>query len=452
MDSLLTWICTRPVAAAFVLYLALVRLLRFQRVRALKKKYGYGPSLNTIAPTALTDLTETHSLTKPSVRHSSPRVAGRPDETARAGEAERAEKTEKGKQGRAKARRELPGLTRIANAFNLFKTYSIPTISEILLKSKQLSTAENVSRRYADTAVLIETWTGCPIADLTRTNLKKEGADPRHAIAIARVNWLHSRWPNIKNDDFIYTMSQFVLESIRWARLYGWRELLPIEQEALFVFWKEIGHRMKIRDLPETLQDLIDWTEKYEETDMVPAQCNYEVGKHTLDYIVSDFTEWFGVRKIMRQISLCLLEPRVRTVLLLPEPSLMAQAMTSVVMSFFAIKARYFDLPRFKRVEYIPRHVPPQKLKEKLPRFHPTMFDKVPWYKPEPKGIGRIWQNILLQIGYLDEQDIPSSKYKSAGYRLEECGPVVLEQVGHAEVMKMAAEIQGCPVTGIWAR
>ncbi|KAL5523585.1 hypothetical protein ACEPAG_7758 [Sanghuangporus baumii] len=434
MDSLLTWFHTRPVTAVFVgivPYLALVRLLRFQRVRALKEKYGCGPSLNTIASDS-------------KVGKSSPRIAGRPDVKLTPKEAQ--EITLDMNQF------EMPALMRIALAFALFKTYSIPTISEILVKSKQLSTSENVSRRYADTAVLISTWTSCPVVDLTSMNLKKEGADPRHAIAIARVNWLHSRWPYIKNDDFIYTMSLFVLEPIRWARLYGWREFLPIEQEAFFVLWKEIGHRMNIQNIPETLQDLIDWTEKYEETAMVPAQSNYEVGKYTLDYIVSDFTEWFGVRKIMRQISLCLIEPRVRTAFLLPEPSLMAQAMTSVVVSFFAVKARYFDLPRFKRVEYIPRHVPPQKLKEKLPRFHPTIFDKVPWYKPEPKGIGRIWQNILLKIGYLDEQDIPSSKYKSEGYRLEECGPIALEQAGHAEVMKMAAEIQGCPVTGIWAR
>ncbi|KAL5528659.1 hypothetical protein ACEPAF_7795 [Sanghuangporus sanghuang] len=434
MDSLLTWFRTRPVTAVFVgivFYLAFIRLLRFQRVRALKKKYGYGPSLNAIALDS-------------KAGNSFPRIAGRPDVKLTPREAQEITLTVN--------QLEMPGLMRIAVAFALFKTYSIPTISEILLQSKQLSTAENVSKRYADTAVLISTWTSCPIVDLTRMNLKKEGADPRHAIAIARTNWLHSRWPNIKNEDFIYTMSLFVLEPIRWARLYGWRELLPIEQEAFFVLWKEIGYRMNIRDIPEMLQDLIDWTEKYEETAMVPAQSNYEVGQYTLDYILSNFTERFGVRKIMRQISLCLIEPRVRTAFLLPEPSLMSQAITSVVMSFFAIKARYFDLPRFKRVEYIPRDVPPEKLKEKLPRFHPTIFDKVPWYKPEPKGISRIWQNILLKIGYLDEEDIPSSKYKSKGYRLEECGPIALEQVGHAEVMKMAAEIQGCPITGIWAR
>ncbi|KAL5485397.1 hypothetical protein ACEPAI_8039 [Sanghuangporus weigelae] len=438
MDSLLTWFHTRPVTAVFVgivLYLALIRLLRFQRVRALKKKHGYGPSLNAIASDR-------------KVGNGFPRIAGRPDVKLTLRQVQEIT--------RVVNQLKMPGLMRIAVAFALFKTYSIPTISEILLQSKQLSTAENVSKRYADTAVLISTWTNCPIVDLTKMNLKKEGADPRHVIAIARTNWLHSRWPNIKNEDFVYTMSLFVLEPIRWARLYGWRELLPIEQEAFFVLWKEIGHRMNIRDIPETLQDLIDWTEEYEESAMVPAQSNYEVGQHTLDYILSNFTERFGVRKIMRQISLCLIEPRVRTAFLcvsfLREASPVAQAMTSFVMSFFVIKARYFDLPRFKRVEYVPRHVPHEKLKEKLPRFHPAIFDKVPWYKPEPKGIGRIWQIILLKIGYLDEEDIPSSKYKSEGYRLEECGPITLEQVGHAEVMKMAAEIQGCPITGIWAR
>ena len=43
-------------------------------------------------------------------------------------------------------------------------------------------------------------------------------------------------------------------------------------------------------------------------------------------------------------------------------------------MSFFAVKARYFDLPRLKRVEIVPRAVPPEKFKEKLPRLHPAMY------------------------------------------------------------------------------
>lgn len=45
---------------------------------------------------------------------------------------------------------------------------------------------------------------------------------------------------------------------------------------------------------------------------MVPAQSNYKVGQYTLDYILSNITEVFGVRKLMRRVAVCLIEPRVR--------------------------------------------------------------------------------------------------------------------------------------------
>ncbi|KAL5498372.1 hypothetical protein ACEPAH_2514 [Sanghuangporus vaninii] len=205
-----------------------------------------------------------------------------------------------------------------------------------------------------------------------------------------------------------------------WTKLHGWRGFLPIERE--FVLWKEIGRWVNI---PETLQDLIEWTESYEETAMVPTISNYKVDHYTLDDMLSPVTEWLGVRKFMRQFLCARWNSR--------------QIRFGILMIFIRLPApspvmdRYFELPRFKRKEFIRRKSPEEKFKEKMPRFHPAVFDEVPWYRPEPKGISRRRQNLLVKIGYLDNMYIPSPKYKSEGYRLEECSPISLEQDGHAE-------------------
>jgi hypothetical protein len=47
----------------------------------------------------------------------------------------------------------------------------------------------------------------------------------------------------------------------RWATRFGWRELSPLEQHAFYVFWVEIGGRMGIRDIPDTLEALTAWSE-----------------------------------------------------------------------------------------------------------------------------------------------------------------------------------------------
>lgn len=76
-----------------------------------------------------------------------------------------------------------------------------------------------------------------------------EGADPRGAIAIARTNWLHSKYPIVShlklwhhkvnifqlnkqsNDDFLYTLALFIIEPAVWMEKYEWRGLTPLERQ-----------------------------------------------------------------------------------------------------------------------------------------------------------------------------------------------------------------------------
>ena len=45
---------------------------------------------------------------------------------------------------------------------------------------------------------------------------------------------------------------------------------------------------------------------------MVPAETNYKVGQYTLDYMVENVRDMLGLRKLVREIIICLMEPRVR--------------------------------------------------------------------------------------------------------------------------------------------
>ncbi|KAI5121487.1 hypothetical protein M0805_003942 [Coniferiporia weirii] len=412
--------------AAASVYLSLVQFLRFRRVRKLERKYGKAP----------------HILEKTTgnVRI----IIGRPDVKLTPEEAQEIMFVT--------TKYDMPGLMSFSLIFALFKTYSIPSISEILLKSQQLSAPENVARRYVDTGILISTWMSCPFIDPSKVDITKEEVDPRGAIAIARVNWLHSRWPMIKKDDYLYTLALFILEPARWAKAFGWREMLPIEQEAYFVYWKEIGGRMDIKDIPETLEALCEWAESYEELNMMPAESNYEVGMHTLNTLVRTITERFGLRDFFRNVLISLLDDRARDAFMLSKPSAFVRRCALFLVSYFAVRHRYFSLPRFTPDMYTMVDVPAKELKEEMPRLHPSRFGKEPWYKSEPTGLSWFMQVIMVKIGICEEEYVPSVKYKCAGCRLEEIGPIALENSGHAEVMSIAAKIQGCPVSGVWAR
>lgn len=108
--------------------------------------------------------------------------------------------------------------------FALFRTYGIPSISKLLVKTKQLSTKENATKRLADTEVILN------------EVVTNEPGSERANNALGRLNFLHGVYiksGQISNDDMLYTLSMFALEPRNWIKRYEWRELTPMEVCAL---------------------------------------------------------------------------------------------------------------------------------------------------------------------------------------------------------------------------
>jgi len=121
-----------------------------------------------------------------------------------------------------------------------------------------------------------------------------------------------------------------------WAKRFGWRELSPLEQHAYYVFWVEIGNRMDIQNIPDTLDELVAWSkvrftlpslflaqreeQDYEKTYMVPADTNKEVAGYTVEELISFVPETFGVKALSRRIVICLMEDVVRESMLYAVP------------------------------------------------------------------------------------------------------------------------------------
>src|SRR5262249_23637182 len=45
-------------------------------------------------------------------------------------------------------------------------------------------------------------------------------------------------------------LSTFVFEPIRWNARFGWRPMCEQERLGMFYFWREVGRRMNLKDLP----------------------------------------------------------------------------------------------------------------------------------------------------------------------------------------------------------
>jgi hypothetical protein len=182
---------------------------------------------------------------------------------------------------------EFPFLAQKALEFALFRTYGIPSISSLLMATKQLSTAKHASKRMTDTSVLM------------LEIIKNPPASQRSVEALARTNFLHSLYGSkISNEDLLYTLSLFLLEPIRWIKEHEWRELTEMEVAAMGLFWLKVGQGMKIdfsclpgceqgwRDGGMFMEELRTWMDSYEGKYMVPAESNKETADCTTDLLL----------------------------------------------------------------------------------------------------------------------------------------------------------------------
>jgi hypothetical protein len=156
----------------------------------------------------------------------------------------------------------------------LLKTFCVPSISSLLDRTGEF--VQRPRKRYDDTGLMV--------AELLRHGVDSEAG----AAVIARMNRIHGHYA-IDNDDFLYVLSTFVAEPIRWLSRYGWRSLTTQEQEHLFRFWQAVGQRMGISAIPVSLTDLMALNERVEREVFVHAPSNRRIADATLAMLLADW-------------------------------------------------------------------------------------------------------------------------------------------------------------------
>ena len=90
----------------------------------------------------------------------------------------------------------------------LYRTYCVPSISGLLHRTREFY--EHTQRRYDDTSIIV-------------SELCEWGYESgRGKEALERMNWAHGHY-QIANDDFLYVLSTFIYEPVRWIDAVGWR-------------------------------------------------------------------------------------------------------------------------------------------------------------------------------------------------------------------------------------
>jgi hypothetical protein len=233
---------------------------------------------------------------------------------------------------------EFPWDTVRALEIALYRTYCVPAISALLDRTGEFR--HRTQQRYDDTSLIV--------AEMCKSGYESgRGRD-----ALERMNFIHGHF-KISNADYLYVLSTFIYEPIRWIDKFGWRKLCEQEKLGAYYFWREVGKRMGIKDIPPTFEKFEQYNLNYERDKFRYADSNKNVGSATRDLFASWFPRLFT--PMVRHGIYAMLDERMLQAFGFPRP-----------LPFLPPLARFALKLRGKFVRFLP------------PRKKPHFFTDIP--------------------------------------------------------------------------
>ncbi|MBD2438909.1 DUF2236 domain-containing protein [Nostoc sp. FACHB-110] len=222
----------------------------------------------------------------------------------------------------------------------LMRTFCVPSIAKLLDKTKEFY--QYPQKRYDDTSIII--------VEIVKWGYESD----RGKQALQRMNAIHGRF-KIDNADFLYVLSTFIYDPIHWNANFGWRQMCEQEKLASFYFWREVGKRMHIQNIPETYAQLESYKLDYERANFRYCDANRRVGEATLALFLSWFPSW--MQNPLKPIIYALLDETMLDAFGFEHPS---PLLRSRMVNLLKLRAKLMHLfpPRSQSDFYIDSPIP----------------------------------------------------------------------------------------------
>ncbi|MEU3066341.1 oxygenase MpaB family protein [Streptomyces sp. NPDC006906] len=219
----------------------------------------------------------------------------------------------------------------------LYRTYAVPSIGRLLDETAELT--ERSQKRYDDTALLLDT-------------VVEHGFDTDEGrTAVRRINQMHRSY-DISNDDMLYVLCTFVVTPKRWLDDFGWRRLCCHELAAFAAYYRTLGARMGIKDIPESYEDFERTLDAYEDRHFGWDEGARRVSDATLALMGS----WYPapLAPVVRGASLALLDDALLKAFRYRRPGPVARGLTRGALRLRARAVRL--LPPRRKPHYARRN------------------------------------------------------------------------------------------------
>ncbi|RDL30743.1 Uncharacterized protein BP5553_10088 [Venustampulla echinocandica] len=313
----------------------------------------------------------------------------------------------------------------------LLKAGGIPTMSKLFAATGQNS-RKTAGKRAVDTEILL------------REVQSKDRQSIRYMQAVARMNYLHSRFRKagkILDEDMLHTLGSAVVELFRVVDRNEWRALSEVEKCAIGIFHKNLGQDMEI---PYTLlpssqvgwdnglhfaEELRDWTIRYEAVVAKPQPTNDQYVRVYVDSVTSNMPKLFTT--LLRKVVGSDLDDTMRASLCMEAPGPILNSILTLGTSFRKFALRYLYLPRPSFLAVKPVDDDPNPLSG-LYNFNHNNFQ--PWYvKP---SFWATWNPVAVFVRSLGGRapGTAGDRYHPSGYDLMTIGPKPQEGKGLDEM------------------
>src|SRR6476469_532630 len=204
--------------------------------------------------------------------------------------------------------REFPWDMNQALSFALFRTYAVPGIGGLLARTGEFT--ERTQTRPDDTVLILD------------AVLEHGMASEQGRTAIRRMNQMHRSY-DISNDDLRYVLATFVVTPIRWTDRYGWRRMTDVERVAGANYYRDLGRRMGIRNMPATWQAFARLLDAYEREHFGFDLGGRTVAEATLELLATFSPNDRLPRAVVRRISFATMDDALLDAFAFPHPSRM---------------------------------------------------------------------------------------------------------------------------------
>lgn len=235
---------------------------------------------------------------------------------------------------------EFPWDMNQALSFALFRTYAVPSIGGLLARTGEL--VDRVQKRYDDTVIVLD------------AILEHGLTDGEGQAALRRMNQMHRAY-DIGNDDMRYVLSTFVVTPIRWMDDFGWRRMTEHERVASANYYRALGRRMAIRDIPETWQDFARFLDDYEGAHFGPDLGGRRVAESTVELFTTFPPNHLLPRALVNQMSYALMDEPLLAAFGFPRPN---PAFRALVRNGLKARGRLVRLLPPRRAPRWPREMP----------------------------------------------------------------------------------------------